>query len=206
VTEHSKRLEQVAQDIKTFTESPLYAYREENNYQSVPGEGSSHSKVMLIGEAPGEKEAQTGRPFVGSGGQILDELLASIDLEREQVFITNLLKDRPPENRDPKPKEIQAYESFLWRQIEILQPHLIVTLGRFAMHFMLDAFHHPKKDHKISEIHGNVFQGKADYGPVYLLPLYHPAAALYDRSLKPTLEKDMKVLKGFLEKEDLSSN
>ncbi len=202
MTDHSKLLEKIAQDIENFTDSPLYAYREDNNYQPVPGEGSPDSKVMLIGEAPGEKEAQSGRPFVGSGGQILDELLASINLDREDVFITNLLKDRPPENRDPTPEEIKAYEPFLWRQIEILQPHLIVTLGRFAMHFILDAFHHPKKDHKISEIHGNVFQGKADYGPVYLLPLYHPAAALYNRSLKPSLEKDMKVLKGFLEKQD----
>lgn len=205
MTDTSKLLEQVAQDIETFTNSPLYSYREEKDYQSVPGEGSPESEVMLIGEAPGEKEAQTGRPFVGRGGQILDELLASIDLDRKDVFITNLLKDRPPDNRDPHPEEIKAYEPFLWRQIEILQPRLIVTLGRFATHFMLDAFHHPKKDHKISEIHGNVFQGKADYGPVYLLPLYHPAASLYNQSLKPSLEKDMKVLKGFLEKQDLSS-
>lgn len=206
MTDQSERLEQVAEDIKTFSDSPLYTYREENNYQPVPGEGSPDSKIMLIGEAPGKKEAQTGRPFVGSGGQLLDELLASIDLNREDVFITNLLKDRPPENRDPKPEDIKAYEPFLWRQIEILQPRLIVTLGRFAMHFMLDAFHHPKKDHKIGEVHGSVFQGKADYGPVYLLPLYHPAAALYNQSLKPDMEKDMKVLKGFLEKEDLSSS
>jgi DNA polymerase len=159
---------------------------------------------MIIGEAPGKKEAETGRPFLGSGGKVLTELLQSIGLSREDVFITNLLKDRPPQNRDPKAEEIEAYAPFLWRQIEVIQPQLIATLGRFSMYFILDAFHHPNKDQKISQIHGQLLQGKADYGDVYLLPLYHPAAVLYNRSLEPILEKDMQVLKVFLEQESSS--
>ncbi|MFO7942978.1 MAG: uracil-DNA glycosylase [Anaerolineales bacterium] len=194
------QLQKIAQEIHDFDDSPLTAYREENDYQPVPGEGNPKSRVLLLGEAPGKKEAETGKPFMGSGGKVLNELLESIGLSRKDVFITNLLKDRPPENRDPKAAEIEAYAPFLWKQIEVIQPKLIVTLGRFAMHFILDAFHHPQKDKKISDIHGQLLQGKADYGDVYILPLYHPAAALYNRSLEPALKQDIQVLKVFLEK------
>lgn len=197
----AQRLKNVAEDLRDFEDSPLYAFRKKNNYQPVPGEGNPQSEVLFIGEAPGAEEAKSGRPFVGSGGQILDELLDSIGRSREDIFITNLVKDRPPDNRDPKKEEIEAFEPFLWREIEIIQPRLIATLGRFAMKFILEAFHHPKMNRKISEIHGNLLQGKADYGEVYILPLYHPAAVLYNRDLKPDLEKDMQVLKVFLEKE-----
>lgn len=194
-------LEKIADEIEEFKASPLYSYRQEHEYQPVPGEGNPHSGVMFIGEAPGEEEAKTGRPFVGSAGKLLDELLASIELGREDIYITNLLKDRPPENRDPHKGEIEAYAPFLWREIEVIQPQLIATLGRFAMQYILEAFHHPKQDRQIGEIHGTLLQGKTDYGDVYLLPLYHPAAVLYNRSLEPTLERDMQVLKIFLEKE-----
>lgn len=201
MTDKAARLKGIAEEIRSFQDTPLYAYREEHGYQPVPGEGDPQSRVMFIGEAPGKKEAETGRPFVGSGGKVLTELLESIGLSREDVFITNLLKDRPPENRDPHTEEVETYAPFLWRQIEVIQPQLIATLGRHAMHFILDAFHHPKKDQKISEVHGQLLKGKADYGDVYLLPLYHPAAALYNRSLEPVLEADMQVLKVFLEQE-----
>ncbi len=201
MSDKAARLQEIAEEIRSFQDTPLYSYREKHDYHPVPGEGDPQSRVMLIGEAPGKKEAETGRPFVGSGGKILTELLQSIGLSRDDVFITNLLKDRPPENRDPKTEEMKAYAPFLWRQIEVIQPKLIATLGRFAMHFILDAFHHPKKDQKISQIHGQLLHGKADYGDVYMLPLYHPAAVLYDRSLEPVLEEDMQVLKVFLEQE-----
>lgn len=200
MSDKQEQLEQIAADIKEFHDSPLYNYRVEHDFQPVAGEGNPHSEVMFIGEAPGKDEAESGRPFVGSAGKILDELLSSIDLSRKEVFITNLLKDRPPENRDPNQQEIEAYAPFLWRQIEIIQPRLIATLGRFAMQFILDAFNHPQRDKKISEIHGNLLQRKTDYGEVYLLPLYHPAAVLYNRSLEPELKADMQVLKVFLEK------
>lgn len=203
MSDKAEALDQVARNLENFTASPLYAYRQENQYQSVPGEGNPDAEVIFIGEAPGKKEAETGQPFVGSGGKLLDDLFDAIGLLRDEVFITNLVKDRPPENRDPTEEEITAYEPFLWRQIEIIQPRMIATLGRFAMQFMLSAFNHPQKDRKISEIHGSLLQGKIDYGEVYLLPLYHPAAALYNRTLEPTLKEDMKVLKAFLEKQNL---
>jgi DNA polymerase len=193
-------LQKIAQEIHDFDDSPLTAYREKNDYQPVPGEGNPKSRVLLLGEAPGKKEAETGKPFMGAGGKVLNDLLESIGLSRNDVFITNLLKDRPPENRDPKAAEIEAYAPFLWKQVEVIQPKLIVTLGRFAMQFILDAFHHPQKDKKISDIHGQLLQGKADFGDVYILPLYHPAAVLYNRSLEPDLKQDMQVLKVFLEK------
>lgn len=148
--------------------------------KAVPGEGPQDAGIMFIGEAPGFHEDQQGRPFVGAAGRFLEELLESIGLTREDVFITNVIKCRPPGNRDPLPEEIEACEPYLDRQIELLQPKLVVTLGRFSM---ARAF--PRA--RISHIHG---QPRKIGGVVYY-PMYHPAAALHQPSLRRTVVEDM---------------
>lgn len=194
----TKLMEAIQQEIEALTASPLYEYRQENGYQPVIGEGSPDATVMFIGEAPGKQEAKTGRPFVGAAGRVLDELLESISLAREQVYITNVVKDRPPDNRDPKEEEIELYAPFLRRQIGIIQPKVIATLGRFAMQFILETFERPEQDRKISSLHGEPITAEADYGEVIILPLYHPAVALYRRDQRDTLEKDFRVLREYL--------
>jgi uracil-DNA glycosylase family 4 len=148
--------------------------------KAVPGEGPDNVSVMFIGEAPGFHEDQQGRPFVGAAGKFLEELLASINLTRKDVYIANVIKCRPPGNRDPLPEEIEACKPFLDRQVELVQPKLVVTLGRFSM---ARAF--PKA--RISYIHG---QPRKIGGIVYY-PMYHPAAALHQPSLRRTIEEDM---------------
>jgi DNA polymerase len=194
----SAELEKIAEEVRHLTESPLYDYRTKNSYAMVFGEGNVEARIMFIGEAPGKKEAESGRPFVGAAGRILDELLESIDLERQAIYITNVIKDRPPENRDPTPEEIALYRPFLLRQIEIIQPRVIATLGRFAMDFMLDQFGLPEKGGKISELHGQELEAELSYGQISLVPLYHPAVALYNRSRKETLKEDFQRLKQFV--------
>ena len=176
---------------------PLYAYRQENSYQAVFGEGSPDAEIMFIGEAPGKQEAVQGRPFVGAAGRTLDSLLESIGLERADVYITNILKDRPPENRAPQPTEIREYTPYLRQQIDVIRPRVIVTLGRFAMEFVLAEFGVPELGGKISELHGRLLQAKASFGEVTVLPLYHPAVALYRRDQLDVLKQDFQVLKKF---------
>ena len=146
----------------------------------VPGEGAEDADIMFIGEAPGWHEDQQGRPFVGPAGQFLDRLLASIGLDRKQVYIANVIKCRPGGNRDPLPTEIQNCRPWLDKQIEIISPKMIVTLGRFSM-----ARYFPGKT--ISKIHGTAL--KRD-GIIYFA-MYHPAAALHQQSLKQAIEADM---------------
>ncbi|MCX7912603.1 MAG: uracil-DNA glycosylase [Dehalococcoidales bacterium] len=146
----------------------------------VPGEGAENAAIMFIGEAPGWHEDQQGRPFVGPAGQYLDRLLASIKLKREQVYIANVIKCRPPNNRDPLPTEIDNCRPWLDRQIEIIRPKIIVTLGRYSM-----ARYFPGKS--ISKIHGTAV--KRD-GVIYFA-MYHPAAALHQQSLKRDIEADI---------------
>ncbi|MCL5264859.1 MAG: uracil-DNA glycosylase [Chloroflexi bacterium] len=146
----------------------------------VPGEGREDADILFIGEAPGWHENQQGRPFVGPAGQFLDELLASIGLQRTDVYIANVIKCRPPNNRDPLPPEIEACASFLDRQLEMIVPRVIVTLGRFSM-----AKFFPGES--ISRIHGTARKR----GGTLLFPMYHPAAALHQPSLRKILETDM---------------
>jgi len=146
----------------------------------VPGEGAENAEIMFIGEAPGWHEDQQGRPFVGQAGQFLDRLLASINLDRRQVYIANVIKCRPPDNRDPLPIEIQNCSSWLDSQITLIHPKMIVTLGRYSM-----ARYFPGKT--ISKIHGTAV--KRDNVVYYAM--YHPAAALHQQSLKQAIEADM---------------
>jgi uracil-DNA glycosylase len=168
-------------------EGSLAEHRRENNQHAVLGEGSH--------EAPGQNEAKTGRPFCGAAGKILDELLASIDIPREDVYITNIVKDRPPGNRDPLLSEIELYSPFLDRQIEVIQPKVIATLGRFSMEYIMRHFGLSFELEPISKAHGKLYEAKAEFGPLKIAPQYHPAAAIYNQSLKDTLKKDFQVLK-----------
>jgi len=149
----------------------------------VPGEGSENADILFIGEAPGFNEDQQGRPFVGAAGAFLDELLRSVGLSRETVYIANVVKCRPPGNRDPLPNEIQSCKPWLEQQIEIIQPRVIVTLGRFSL-----ARYIPGES--ISKVHGR----ERRVGDKVVFPMYHPAAALHQGSLRRVIEEDMQKL------------
>ena len=148
--------------------------------KAVPGEGAENAEIMFIGEAPGWHEDQQGRPFVGPAGKFLDELIVSINLKREQVYITNVIKTRPPDNRDPLPIEISNCRPWLEKQIELIHPKLIVTLGRYSM-----AMFFPGKS--ISKIHGTAQK----HDGVIHFAMYHPAAALHQANLRQTIKEDM---------------
>lgn len=163
----------------------------------VPGEGNANAELMFIGEAPGAQEDKQGRPFVGASGKFLAEMLESIGLKREDVFITNIVKFRPPENRDPKPEEIKACMPILFEQIEVIRPKLLIFLGRHSMNVFF-----PKL--KISEAHGemvktNVQNPDGSEFEQNCLPLYHPAAALYNGSMRKVLLKDFAKIPKLLE-------
>jgi DNA polymerase len=191
------RLDRIKKQIEDLEASPLYEYRKENDYLPVIGEGDADADIMFIGEAPGREEAETGRPFVGNAGRVLDSLLESIGLEREDVYITNVVKDRPPGNRDPRADEIDVYAPFLLRQIEIIAPDVIATLGRFAMDFTLKRYNLPEQGKKIGDLHGQILKAEVSYGEVTVVPLYHPAAAFYNQDLEDTMEEDFRVLEEF---------
>ncbi len=178
-------LERLAAEIAGCTRCLLHRGRT----HAVPGEGPEDADIMFIGEGPGFHEDQQGRPFVGPAGQFLDELLGSIGLTREEVYITNVIKCRPPGNRDPLPEEVSACQPYLDRQIGLIQPTIVVTLGRFSM---ARAF--PQA--RISRIHG---EPRKIEGIVYY-PMYHPAAALHRPSLRSTVEADMRRIPDVMER------
>ncbi len=155
---------------------------------AVPGEGPAKAEIMFIGEAPGFHENEKGRPFVGAAGNFLNELLAQAMLERSDVWITNVVKCRPPGNRDPQPEEIAACDEYLERQIAAIDPKIIITLGRYSMgKFMPGA--------KISTVHGQMRK----VGDRYVIAMFHPAAALHQASIKPAIMKDFAQLPKLLE-------
>lgn len=153
----------------------------------VFGEGSPDASVVFIGEAPGKNEDLTGRPFIGAAGRFLDELLASIGLARKDVYITSILKYRPPKNRDPKPAEKTAFWPYLLAQLEVIKPKLVVTLGRHSANCFLP-------DLQIGKAHGEVQKA----GKWQLLPLYHPAAALYNSSMRTVLMNDFAKIRAII--------
>jgi len=154
----------------------------------VPGEGNPKAELVFVGEAPGETEDQTGRPFVGRAGRLLETLLAKIGYRREDVWIGNIIKHRPPQNRDPLPDEILACQPYLTEQLKVLSPKIIVTLGRFALSYFYS-------DGKISRDRGNLLQTSK----FNVYPVYHPAAALRSPQMYKDLESDMLKLPGVLE-------
>ena len=196
--ERFEKMKDVRDRILHLSNSPLYQYRIDNKYFPVVGEGSHVARIMFVGEAPGENEAKTARPFCGKSGRILDEMLESISLNRSDVFITNIVKDRPPGNRDPSVDELAIYAPFLNEQIDIIQPKVIATLGRFSMTYIMNYFGLTAQIGMISELHGKEFVAHQNYGSVTIVPLYHPAVALYDGGNKQTLLDDFQVLKKYI--------
>jgi len=159
--------------------------------QAVPGDGNINSQVVFIGEGPGKVEDQLGRPFVGPAGKLLEEGLEQIGLKREDVYITNVVKCRPPNNRDPLPTEVEEHKPFLERELALIQPKLIVLLGRHALHWFLPSL-------SISQAHGSAKRS----GNRVFFPIYHPAAALYDPRLRNTFLTDIKKIPLILQKID----
>lgn len=198
ISEKDKKLAAVSKKLLKLSGTALYRYRVENKYMPVPGEGNSNAQVMFVGEAPGEKEAQTGRPFVGASGKQLDKLLVSVGLSRQDVFITSVVKDRPPKNRDPLPEEIALYGPLLIAQINIIQPRVVATLGRYALQYLLSYYGSPSAGRIISVLHGKPIRVVAAYGELVLMPLYHPAVVLYGQKLRQVLLEDFRVLKKLL--------
>ena len=158
----------------------------------VIGQGNHSAKIIFIGEAPGAKEDATGVPFCGRSGDFLNELLKHIDLKREDVYIANIIKCRPPKNRDPKEEEIEKCKHFIEKQIEIINPKVVCSLGRHSMNFMMNTLNIPLES--ISEVHGQVFEGKRVF-----IPFYHPAVAIYNSNMKESLKKDFEVLKKYVD-------
>lgn len=192
----TEQMKKIKDEIVNAKKSPLYDFRVKNNFFPVIGEGSHDAKIIFIGEAPGKNEALTGRPFCGAAGKILDELLQSINFNRKEVYVTNIVKDRPPFNRDPLPEEIEYYGPFLDRQIEIIKPEVIATLGRFSMAYIMKKFGLESELKTISFMHGKIFETDVPHGKIKIIPLYHPAVAVYGTS-KEILKKDFEILKKF---------
>ncbi|MFZ5391595.1 MAG: uracil-DNA glycosylase family protein [Patescibacteria group bacterium] len=178
-------LQNIAQDVKNCQKCQLCLKRT----NTVPGNGDLNSELVFVGEGPGKNEDLQGVPFVGAAGKYLDKLLASIGLTRPQIFITNIVKCRPPDNRDPLPEEVATCSPFLAQQLQIIKPKLIITLGRHAMNFFLPNL-------KISSAHG---QPKRYQGQVYL-PLYHPAAGLYNPATRTDIDSDFLKIPAILQK------
>ncbi len=178
-------LREIAAAVSACRDCDLY----KGTTHAVPGEGNPYAEVMFIGEGPGFHEDRLGRPFVGPAGQFLDQLIRSIGLAREDVFIANVVKHRPPNNRDPLPSEIAACKKWLDRQIEIIRPRVIVTLGRYSMNRYFPG-------QSISRIHGQPRR----VGDVWVIPMYHPAAALHQASLRRTIETDFQQIRVVLDR------
>lgn len=160
----------------------------------VAGAGNPEAEIVFIGEAPGKKEDETGVPFVGSSGKILNKMLSAIELKREDVYLTNICKCRPPENRDPLPEEIAACRPWLEKQLEIIQPKMIITLGRFSLNCFLPEV-------KIAEVHGTLINMELKkIGKVNIFPLHHPAAARINRKTRALFEEDFLKIPAILRK------
>jgi len=195
MSERDEALKEIKDEVVALVASPLFSERVKNKYFPVLGEGNHSAEIVFVGEAPGKNEAKTGRPFCGRAGKVLDELLVSVGIERRDVYVTNIVKDRPPDNRDPFPDEIAIYAPFLDRQIEIIKPKVIATLGRFSMQYIMSRYGLERELSSISALHGRVFDTELKGAKIKVVPLYHPAAAIYNQHLLDTLKEDFKVLK-----------
>lgn len=180
------------ESLKQATAECLKCSLGESRANLVFGHGNPNAEIVFVGEAPGFHEDKQGLPFVGAAGKLLTELLSSIGIDREDVYIANILKCRPPGNRDPLPEEIKACRPILFEQLAIINPKVVVTLGAFAMRTILDSAM------GISKVHGQVFKAQG----YTVFPMYHPAAALYARATRELLEEDFRSLKAFLESDE----
>jgi len=191
--ENKESLEELKREIGDCRRCDLWKTRT----HLVFGDGNPNAKVMLIGEAPGFYEDKEGIPFVGAAGKFLNKLLESVSLKRKDIYIANILKCRPPKNRDPLPEEIEACSPFLDRQIDIIKPKIIICLGRFASKYILDKFGFSDAD-SISKIHGKIFVSNTPFGILKIIPMYHPASALYRNELKEVLLSDWSRIKDLI--------
>jgi DNA polymerase len=182
-----EQLEKLKKKVEADKDLPF----REDAHNLCFGEGSVDPKVLFLGEAPGKNEDLTGIPFNGAAGRVLNELLESINLTREEVYITSVVQYRPPKNRDPKPLEIIAFQPYLDEQIKILSPKVIVTLGRFSLAKFLPTS-------KIADLHGKPQQILWQGNKITIIPQYHPAAVLYRQNMKQTLKEDFQVIKNFI--------
>lgn len=185
----ASNLSEIESLVATCNRCPLFKTKN----RDVPGKGPEGAKIFIIGEAPGKAEDMIGEPFVGAAGKFLNEMLEGVGLRREEIFIGNVLKHRPPKNRDPLPGEVAACWPYLRRQIEIVKPRLIVFLGRHALNRFFPAL-------KISEVHGKVFEQEYLGRKQSFLALYHPAAALYNGGMRETLKADFNKIPIILNK------
>ena len=186
-------LKRIKSEILGCTKCSLRKLRDENKYFPVVGQGNHNAEIMFIGEAPGLNEAKNGVPFCGASGRVLDELLEYVGIKREDVYVTNILKDRPPDNRDPEANEIEVCIPYLKKQIEIIKPKVICTLGRYSMGVIMQQFGLTAELDSISKIHGKEFEKDG----IKILPLYHPAVAVYNGNMKETLKTDFQILKKY---------
>jgi len=187
------KLEKIKQEVLICKKCLLYKTRG----HSVVGEGNPQAKIVFVGEAPGYNEDRTGHPFCGEAGKILDELLDFVGIKREEIYITNILKDRPPGNRNPKKEEIEACTPYLERQIETIKPEVICTLGNYSTAFIMEKYGLKNQIQGISKIHGEVFEVKNLSQKIKIIPLYHPAVITYNINMKEILKKDFKLLEKF---------
>lgn len=194
-----EQINKIKSELFVLKDSPLYEYRVSNNYLPVTGEGSCDSQIMFIEEAPGRNEAKSGKPFCGAAGKIFDKILEQIQINRDSVYVTNIIKDRPPKNRDPLPIEIKIYGPFLDRQIDIIKPKVIVTLGRYAMKYIMEKFNLKDQIEPIGKAHGKSYRASATYGEIYIVALYHPCVAVYNPHNLDDLKKDALILKTILQ-------
>jgi DNA polymerase len=190
VRDKQAQLDEVRADILEKDICPELA---ETAHNLVIGDGNLNAEIVFIGEAPGKNEDEQGLPFVGAAGKFLNEMLAQAGLERSDVYITNIVKYRPPNNRDPLPEEKKAFWPYLLKQLQIIQPKVVVTLGRHSMEYFLP-------DMKISQIHGQAKRIKFSDDKLVIVPLYHPAAALYNGSMRQTLIDDFLLVPKIIEK------
>lgn len=184
-----EKMENIEKKVEACTKCSL----NKDRTNTVPGEGDEEAEIIFIGEAPGRYEDLEGKPFVGKAGEILDELLEDIGLERNEVYIGNILKCRPPKNRDPKKEEIKKCTPFLDEQIQIIDPEIIVPLGNFATKYILEKYNLEKRS--IGQIHGEILKINNLKRNITIIPQYHPAATTYNPNMKSDLEKDFQVLK-----------
>jgi len=189
-----EEMKKIRDEIIACKECPLYQSR----ILPVVGQGNHKAEVIFVGEAPGANEDRTGYPFCGNSGKVLDGLLEFIGLSRQDVYICNLLKCRPPSNRDPKPDEITACSSYLERQIEIIRPKIICSLGRYSMYFLMKKFGLEDKIQPISRIHGQIFEAQDRFHDLMFIPFYHPAVVVYNQNMLAVLKKDFLALKNLL--------
>jgi uracil-DNA glycosylase family 4 len=185
-------LDAVASEVIVCRKCPLWKSRK----NAVPGEGNSESSVMFVGEAPGQSEDVEGRPFVGAAGKFLETLLSEVSLSRNDVFICNIVKCRPPRNREPMPDEIQTCTPYLDRQINIIKPKFVVTLGNYSTAYIFSKATLPFNG--ITQVRGKFYPATILNLQIVIFPTFHPAAALYNAKYKETLQHDFQILKGKL--------